>query len=42
MENKMKRTIHHCCANIQGMLNNHKHKGSLEGVFTDTETGRPV
>lgn len=35
-------SIMHCCADIRGMLRYHSRKGSLKGVFTDTETGRKL
>ena len=30
----------HTCADIRGMLNNFKRKGSMKDIMTDTETGR--
>ena len=34
------RTLH-MCADIRGMLNNYRRKGSLKGVFKDKD-GRPL
>lgn len=36
------RQIIHMSANVQGLLDNYKGKDSLEGLFTDADTGYPV
>ena len=32
----------HMCADIQGMLNNYKRKGSLDGILADIETRKSL
>lgn len=34
--------VRHMCADIRGMLNNHRRKGSLKGIFKNEETGQSL